>query len=301
VWRQNAGLSLVNAVTGGDVVTVSYTSGVNKLRSVDGIEVPSFTGRAVTNISDTTGGPNPAYPVVEFTNGVRRTLTGGGLAESDSQVGTLALLRFRFPALPAADVDLIGDTSGTPGFRLLLRSNGQLELRIANAAGTAQVRVQLGAANTFAPNTDYDIFISLDLAQATAAAGCNCYANGNAIAVSGLTWVAGGSAGWTRAGFSGTLLNHGNATFRFGAFYLNTATRLDLTNSANRDKFFSVTAGNLDILTRGNGITGALPAQFLVGSAAQWNDAGGMNRGSAAGRFFVTSGATTLISGADWI
>lgn len=300
IWRQNIGLALAAPVTGNDVVTVSYTvPGTNPARSVDGVNVASFTGQALTNRTDKVGGPNAAYPVVEFTSGVRRTLAGGSLGPAATQVGTLALLKFRFPALPAADIDLLGNTSGAPGFRLILTAGGQLEVRCSNAGGTTVLRQRHGPGLSI--NTDYDILISFDLAQANSTVGMSSYVNGTAQTVGNVTWTSGQSVDWTRAGTSGTVLNHGNFTFRIGAIYINTATRLDLTNAANRAKFTSVTSGNLDILTRGDGITGSIPAQLLVGNADQWNDGSGMNRGSSAGRFFVTSGAATLISGAEWI
>jgi uncharacterized repeat protein (TIGR02059 family) len=300
IWRQNIGLALAAAVSGNDVVTVSYTvPGTNPARSVDGVNIASFTGQALTNRTDKVGGPNAAYPVVQFAPGVRRTLAGGGLAAADSQVATIALLRFRFPALPASAVELIGNSSGVPGLRLFLNTGGALELRLNNAGGTAVARVGLMGVGLL-PNTDYDILISVDMTQANAAAGMNCYVNGTLQTVSQVTWVSGGTVGWTRPGTAGTVLNFNNFTFRMGAFYLNTATRLDLTNSANRAEFTSVTAGNLDILTRGNGITGSIPAQFLVGNDEQWNDGSGMNRGSAAGRWFVTSGAVRPVSGGEW-
>ncbi|MDC7286080.1 hypothetical protein NXH56_08975, partial [Bifidobacterium thermophilum] len=65
-------------------------------------------------------------------------------------------------------------------------------------------------------------------------------------------------------------------------------------------KFTNTTAGNLDILTRGNGITGAIPAQFLVGNADQWNDGVGINRGTG-NTFSPAAGTATLVSGSEWI
>lgn len=303
VWRQNAGLALATPVTGNDVVTVSYISGANKLRSVDGVNVASFTGQALTNRTDKVGGPNAAYPVVEFGPTVKRVLSGGGVGPSNTALGTLALLKFRVPSLPSVSTELIGHNSGTPGFRLFLLPDGNLELRLNNAAGTAVVRNYPNFNRRIAANTDYDILISVDVTQSTMSAGINCWANGLQATPSSVTWAGGGGAtiGWTRAGAAGTQLNFTGTTFRLGALYLNTAARVDLTNSANRDKFTSLTAGNLDILTRGDGITGSIPSQFLVGNADQWNDGSGMNRGSAAGRWFVSSGAASPISGSEWI
>lgn len=299
VWRQNAGLALAAPVTGNDVVTVSYTAGASPVRSVDDVSAPNFNAQPLHNRSDRIGGPNAAYPVVQFAPGVRRGLAGGGLGEANSQVMTLALLKFRFPALPAADVELIGNSAGTPGMRLFMTTGGQLELRIANSGGSLVARLRHGAG--LAANTEYDILISIDLAQANSALGFNCFVDGTAQTIGNIAWVSGGTAAWTRQGFSGTFLNFSNFTFRLGALYLNTATRVDLTNSANRAKFTSLTGGNLDILTRGDGITGSIPSQFLVGNADQWNDGSGINRGSAAGRFFINEGTATLVSGSEWV
>ncbi len=70
--------------------------------------------------------------------------------------------------------------------------------------------------------------------------------------------------------------------------------------AGNRAKFTSGTAGNLDILMLGNGITGSQPSQFLVDNADQWNDGTGMNRGTGA-KFFVTSGLLSLVSGSPLV
>lgn len=300
VWRQNAGLTLAGPVAGNDVVTVSYSSGASKLRSVDKVNVASFTEQALVNRTDKVGGPNGAFPVVIFTSGVRRLL-GGTLAAADSQVMTLALLGFRVAGLPASDIELIGNTSGTPGFRLTLRSNGQLELRLSDAAGTLQARLYHGPSGSIIANTTYDILMSLDMSQETASTGFNCFVNDAASTARSVVWVSGGTVGWTRPGSAGTMLNFGGANFEIGALYLSTDTRVDLTNNASRKRFTSTTSGNLDILTRGDGITGSIPAQFLVGNADQWNDGSGMNRGSAAGRFFVKEGKVTQVSGNEWI
>lgn len=298
VWRQNAGLTLAAPVSGSDVVKVSYSSSASKLRSVDKVDVANFNGQNLVNRTDKIGGPNATFPVVRFAPGVRRELMGGGLANANTQMMTFALLQFRFPALPASEVELIGNSAGTPGMRLLMTAEGQLELRLANSRGRAVARLR--PKTTFAADLNYDILMSLDLTQANPALGCNCFVNGTEQTVASISWVNGDTAAWTRQGFAGTFLNFSNFTFRLGALYLNTATRVDLTNSAKRARFTSLTGGNLDILTRGDGITGSIPAQFLVGNADQWNDGSGMNRGGAAGRFFVGEGEVTLVSGDEW-
>lgn len=81
---------------------------------------------------------------------------------------------------------------------------------------------------------------------------------------------------------------HQQDELRVRAFWLDPTARLDLTNTVNRQKFTSLIAGNLDILTCGNGITGSIPQHFLVGSASQWNEGAGVNRG-VGNKFVVTS------------
>lgn len=301
IWRQNAGLLLASPVTGNDVVTISYIApGTNPLRSVDGVNVPGLTNQPLVNRTDRVGGPNAEYPVIEFTAGVRRQLLGGGIGASSS-VGTIALMKFRFPALPASDVEIIGNSNGIPGFRIFLTAGGQLELRLADpSTGASLARVRHNTSG-LAANTDYDILMSVDLTLASASAGFNCFVNNVATTIQPITWVQNGTAGWGRTGTAGTFLNFSNFTFRLGALWVNTAARLDLTNSAVRALFNSATGGNLDILTQGDGITAARPGHFAVGSADQWNDGSGINRGSGNGRWFPVSGLVTQVSGGEWI
>lgn len=296
VWRQNCGLALATPVIGSDVVTVNYTSGTNKLRSVDNVNVASFTGRAVTNRTDKVGGPNAAFPVVRFETGdVRRIGGTNKLAAAASQRGTLALLKFKFAALPAADSRILGENTGASPLQIILRTTGRLEFRFVNLAGSIINRPETPV---LTPNIEYDILVSIDNTQATAAAGANCYINGAAQTLNNFNYTSGGTIAWDVA--AGIRWNNtDNVTFEFGAFWLDTTTRVDLTNSANRAKFTSVTAGNLDILTRGDGITGAIPAQFHVGNADQWNDGAGINRGTGQ-RFFVEKGLVTQVSGSEW-
>lgn len=302
VWRQNIGLVLAAPVAGNDTVTVSYTPGVNRVRSVDAVEVAGFTDQALTNLTDKVGGPNAAYPVVEFPVGTKRTLSGDGLwAAADGATFTLALMGFRFEALPASDCMLIGHSSGTPPLRVYLKTDGKLEFQIRDDAGSLLARVQTTA---LTPGTSYNILLSADAVQATAAAGINCFIDGVEETLGVVTWTGGAGKvfGWTRNGFVTTYLNFSDlVAFRFGALWLDTSSRLDITLGTERDKFTNLTSGDLDIGTLGDGITGSQPSQFLVGNDVQWNSGAGMNRGSAAGRWFVDVGQVNLISGSEWI
>lgn len=300
IWRQNVGLALAAPVSGNDTVTVDYTvPGSNPARSVDGVNIASFAGQALDNRTDKVGGPNAAYPVVQFTTGVQRTVGSPAvLGPANDALGTFALLKFKFAALPPAASEIIGNSAGGPPLRVTLNAGGTLEVRLGNAAGTTIARFTTPALTA---GVEYDIICSFDLSQSTNTAGANCYINGSAQSLTFAAWSGGSGVtiAWNRS--VSTRLNFSNnLTFDFGALYLNTSARVDLTNSANRALFTSVTAGNLDILTRGDGITGSIPSVFLVGDADQWNDGSGMNRGTG-GKFFVTSGAVSLVSGSEWI
>lgn len=299
IWRQNLGLSLAAPVAGADTVTLDYMGTTNRVRSVDGVSIADIVNRSLVNRTDKVGGPNAAYPVVRFSPGVQRTIGGSfSLAPAHNALGTMALLKFRFGALPSATQEIFGNPSGGPALRMFVWPNGAMELRIANETGVSNVRAFFGA---MVPNTTYDILISVDMTQATIGAGLNAYINGVPQTLSTTMWGGGPGtvAGWGRgASYRWNFTN--TWTFELGAFWLDATTRVDLTNAANRAKFTSVTGGNLNILTRGEGITGSVPAQFLVGNADQWNDGLGINRGSG-NRFFVTSGLVTGVAGSEWI
>lgn len=299
VWRQNVGLSLAAPVTGNDIVTVSYTAAANPVRSVDGVNIANITNQPLINRTDKVGGPNAAYPVIRLAAGTTRAIGGTNtLASANSSVGTLALLKFRFSALPTASLRILGSAGG-PALQIFLTTAGALEVRIL---GTTGVLVSRPTTAALTPNVTYDILFSFDNTQATAAAGANCYINGAAQTINNFNYVPGVGLAWSNSaayvfGNPGAV---GGPAIELGALWLSTAARVDLTASANRAKFTNTTAGNLDILTRGNGITGAIPAQFLVGNADQWNDGVGINRGTG-NTFFPTAGTATLVSGSEWI
>lgn len=299
IWRQNLGLGLAVPVTGNDTVTLSYTGTTNRVRSADGIGIADLANRLLTNRSDKIGGPNPAYPVVRFTPGVQRTLGGSNiLGAAASQVGTLALVKFKFAAVPAAHTRIFGTTgTGNPALEIWLQSDGSIRLDIRNSAGTI---INRPTTPVLAANTEYELLWSFDNAQGSAASGANCYINGTARSLTNFNYSSGATIAWNRTGQIYSLNPAGTLTFELGAMWLDTAARVDLTNAANRTKFSSLTSGNLDILTRGNGITGAIPSMFLVGNAEQWNDGFGMNRGSGQ-KLFVTSGLVTGVSGSEWV
>lgn len=296
VWRQNIGLTLSAAVTGNDVVTISYTPGTNKLKNVYGTDVAAFANRETVNKTDKVGGPNAAYPVIQFSADSVYTIGGAAkFAAADSRYGTIVLKGFRLNSV-GTGAEYIGTPSGGELLSLIVGSTNIVTFRLYDAAGTTLFR---GSIPALTVGVDYDIMLSIDVEQATAGAGVDAYVNGSSVAITVLTWAggAGKTLGWSRP--VGTSI--GRADFRLGALWLDATARLDITNGANRAKFTNITSGNLDILTLGNGITGSQPALFLVGNADQWNNPEGVNRG-AGDKFAYTSGTmVTLVSGAEWV
>jgi uncharacterized repeat protein (TIGR02059 family) len=325
LFRQNVILTLASAVVGTDVVTVDYTPpGSNPVRNVDGVALASFSSQAVSNRTEKVGGSNGAFPVVRFPVGVRRaTFTPGGVLDvANTSTGTL-YLRFRFPGLPAAgNFYFFNTTVGNATLRIGVTSSGRLQLTLRNASGTIIADV-LTSVSSIAANTFYDALFSWDLTQTTNTAGLNCFLNGSANTLQFFTWggAAGVEAGWARdpdtgaanafgrnPGFAYQWGAQGDLAFDLAAFWLNTAGRVDITSSTERAKFAATIIGS-----RGDGVTGSVPAQFHVGTAAQWNDEFGMNRGTG-NRFYpvlrqlfpnytetASQGDVTHISGSEWV
>lgn len=296
IWRQNLGLALAAPVSGNDTVTLSYAGTINRVRTVDGVNIASMTSRVLTNRTDKVGGPNAAYPVVRFNSGVVRRLGGSGrLAPANSQRGTCAFLKFRFASLPAAQSRLFGFAGGSPALMMFMNTDGRFEVRI-NSASALVARFFTPA---LSPNVEYDILWSVDMTQVSGTAGINCYVNNVQQTLNIPAFTSGATLGWNNAA-TYEWNNSNNLAFEFGAFWLDPTSRVDLTSPANRARFNSITSGNLDILTRGDGITGTIPEHFHVGNADQWNDSSGINRGSG-NRLFVTSGLVTPVSGSEWV
>lgn len=304
IWRQNLGLTLASPVIGNDTVTLSYTAGANPVRSVDGVNIANLTNYVLTNRTDKVGGPNTAYPVVRFAPGVVRGIGGTQrIAPANSQVGTWALLKFRFAALPVAASTIFGNNAGASPIQMVMNTNGTLDVRVRSSTGTIVARF---TTPTLAINTDYDLVASYDMTQTPFSAGMNLSVNGTLVgSLNATAYTQGAILGWNINPGATQQVNHSsNWTWDMGAFWLDTANRVDLNVAANRALFTSVTGGNLDILTLGDGINGTRPDIFLVGNADQWNDGGGINRGTG-NKFFVTSGVTsglvTGVSGSEWI
>lgn len=296
IWRQNIGLQLAADVPGSATVTVSYNPGTNFVRTIDQVAVPALVDRELNNQADKVGGPNAAYPVVRFTPGTQVSIGGAKtLAAADTRYLTLALLKLRFASLPSTDQEFFGNSAGSLPLRITFLTTGRLMILVG---GTPSGILARFLTPVLPLNTDLDVLFSLD-----AETGYHIYINDVLQTVTPLNWEGGPGkqANLSRVANSPYVWNFSNSlTFNIGAFWLDATTRVDLTSSANRAKFTSQTSGNLDILTLGDGITGARPAQFMVGDADQWNDGSGINRGTGS-RFFLTAGAVTPVSGGEWV
>jgi hypothetical protein len=65
--------------------------------------------------------------------------------------------------------------------------------------------------------------------------------------------------GWTHASRTIGIKNRPGTAFELRAIYLEPTARADLNDAANRARSSDVTAGNLDILTRGDGVMISIP------------------------------------------
>lgn len=232
-----------------------------------------------------------SFPVVAFdaaTPDIFRFGTATGIG-TNGTVGTLALLGFKMAANPAAIVSVF--TVGTGAARVLVQilASGLIQIRLRNS--TAYFATFSGTTNV-CDNASHDILVSWDASDASSATGVKLYIDG--VDVTNAT-------AWT----TGTIDYATSVNYQFGAnvssgfdcaaFYLNTAARVDITNAANRAKFAPA-----QIQADGSGPSGAQPHVFLVGNASQWNDAGGINRGSGAKFVKVGSAAVADVSGSAW-
>ena len=298
IWRDNVGLILPTPCAFGDTYSVEYLggTGANRLRSVlDQVNVAPFTISAVENLTESIGGANAAYPVVRFDKNRPDTYelaVAGAIASANSPRFTLWLPHVKLTSLPPATVELFGYAGNTPAFELYLLPSGALRITVRDI-GLSQMATMTSAPlpldRATSVRMDYD---AEDISKTT---GWNCFLNGvsakgsdptlwkNAAGktikwTQSLTWKLGGSS--SSAPFDG----------EFGGMWLNTSQRV--SDPAQVAKFTSANNGNLSIGTLGEGITGTPPSIFIVGNAAQYNNAAGINRGTGP-KFFLQSGGVT--------
>ena len=240
-----------------------------------------------------------AYPIVslEGTTPDLFRVSGASNLGSDGTLGTAAVMRFKMSAAPATNRNIFVPSAGSGAVMLTVMTTGALRLTLYNSANAIFARLETTA--NLCDGSYHDILFSWDTSDTTAATGSSVYLDGSSNRNTP-TWPASS----TNVGYSVNKTSYQFGmpavdTFEVGAFYLNSAARVDITNSTNRAKF------NADqIATTGTGPTGSQPVVFLVGTAGQsggWNDAAGINRGSGSKFIKVGSTAAVDVSGSTWV
>jgi hypothetical protein len=233
------------------------------------------------------------YPIVAMDSATPDLFRrASGSLGADSNVGTIALTRFKMASPPAAVQTIFGASSGTARIQVqVVGTTGKLRINLYN--GTSQLwRIESNM--NVCDGNYHDILASFDTSQTVESAGRSLFVDGLSDSNSAATWGTGGQVVSYSASINA--YQFGPATgnnIEIGAFYLNIAARVDLTDATNRAKFSPSAIG-----TNGTGPTGAQPVIFLVGNDTQWN--AGLNRGSGGVHNPVGSSAVTLVSGSAW-
>lgn len=239
-----------------------------------------------------------AFPIVQFSAAnpdvYQRSIGGLG---ANGTLGTLALMRFYLASPPSVLQTLYGSISSSR-FAVQILTTGAIRVRFYNAAAGAFAYAQ--TAINVCDGAYHDILVSWDTTQTTAAAGAQVFVDGSSQNLTSATWAADtisySTAGATyRIGGLAAAGNAANFSGRLGALWLDIVNQVDLTVSGNRSKFNADQIG-----TDGSGPTGSAPVVFIVGNAAQFNDAAGINRGSGAKYIKQGAAAVTDVSGSAW-
>lgn len=239
-----------------------------------------------------------AFPIVSFAaaNPDVYQQSTGGLGANGTK-GTLALMRF-YLAAPPSVMQTLYSSVGSARFAVQILTSGAIRVRFYNAAAGAFAYAQ--TAINVCDGAYHDILVSWDTTQTTAAAGAQVFVDGSSQNLTSATWAADtisySTAGATyRIGGLAAAGNAANFSGRLGALWLDIVNQVDLTVSGNRSKFNADQIG-----TDGSGPTGSAPVVFIVGNAAQFNDAAGINRGSGAKYIKQGAAAVTDVSGSAW-
>lgn len=269
-------LNLTNSASGSTATTATIT----------------FNGTWARSFASTTASA-ASYPVVAMDSATPDLFRrASGSLGADANVGTIALTRFKMAAPPGAVETIFGSSSGTARVQVqLVGTTGKLRINLYN--GTSQLwRIESNI--NVCDGVARDILVSWDTSQTTESAGRSVYIDGLPDSSSAATWGTGGQVVSYSASINAYQLGPATGNnIEIGAFYLNVAARVDLTDASNRAKFAPDLIG-----TNGTGPTGAQPVIFLVGNDAQWN--AGLNRGSGGVHNPVGSAAVTPVSGSAW-
>ena len=297
IWRNVIGLLLTQKVTRNQSVTVAYAPPPSdRARSVDGVELAAISPpMEADNITPSIGGDNASYPVVKFASSDRyEVVSSGQKLGANSAQGTLWISHFKL--LTSTPGTFFGTLGGNPPIRLTFSGNTALRIQLRDTTGGIVAQL---ITTPLTVGSAYSIRADWDLSDPSAASGFKLRLNGNSAIGAGNSWSGGSGkeVHWSRN--VGQKYMVGSTAIELGGLWLNTTERV--TDPTQVAKFSELTNGSLGIGTLGAGITGTQPQVFLVGDASQWNDPAGINRGSSAKFFKITSSpGVTGISGNKW-
>lgn len=275
----------------------------------------SASGSTAVNANFTIGGEtftwsvatasSAVFPVVAFvhTDPDRFAVASAGALDTvDSPTGTLFIPKLKIAAAPASNVSLYNSVAGTAVIVAQVLTTGFIRVTLRNNAGTT-----LGVINTsvsVCDNVERDVFVAWDTSQALSANGAKVFLDGTDRTGSITSWAGTGSVGYTRTlgsvqmGLGGIVAGSSTANLsgQWGGFVLNTQVRADITDPAVRTLFTADHIGS-----DGSGPFGAPSRVCAIGNAAQWNDAGGINRGTGAKYIAISPAAVTDVgAGTLW-
>lgn len=197
-----------------------------------------------------------------------------GVGTSPYMTGQLTML---WSAFPAGTSTVIGPTTGSLWWQITVLPSGKLRILGRNAAGTAQV--QFDTPQAFTLNAESTLAWTVDLTKATAAEGVLVSLDG------GPPLPPGGTPTWT--GPVGSINWGGVHTWNFGnskvagvvgCFFLDQRLA-DLTSADVRERL----TNPLRLGPNGENVFGDPPNVLILGKQADYNSAGGINRGKGAG------------------
>jgi len=211
--------------------------------------------------------------------------TSQGIA-ADSQLLTIAL-KFNFSAAPGSAALIFGPTAGSLYLRVqTLVSGGVGGLRFTFRNSSNVTICQFDLAAQFTVGQDYDVQATADLTQPNSTAGLRAFIGSSAATISVLTFTSGATIAFSGAAvykFGNLNLNAG-----FGMLYLSNRW-VDITDPDIRERF----TNGRRLGPNGENVDGTAPAILLLGTEAQWEAGGGINRGTSAMKF-VPQGGTDV-------
>lgn len=231
-------------------------------------------------------------PIVEFdsaTPDLFRTASVG-LASADNSKITVAVLGFKCEAPDATNFQYIFTRNTGVGQveLVIVPGSGAMRIHIRNAAGSA-ILARYSTSIGVCDGNSHDIIFALDIDDTSGATGADVYVDN----VSRKTVTQAPAAPSVIPFTTAQLYQVGPREawipdFELGGLYIKAGTRVDLSSEINRLKF-------LHSQMEDDGVkpTGSAPEVWITGTASEYNDVGGINKGS--GPKFVKVGSTAVV------